>query len=160
MSDDREGLIERYAAGAEQIRAAADIVPFAEWDAEAEPGEWTARQILIHLADSEIVGAGRFRQLLAEESPALYMYQQAAWAERLGYRGNADVAEALELGAALRRNTAELLRRLVTAESWARAGQHATRGELSLERLLTLYIGHVEGHLDQLRRIAAKVGGP
>lgn len=159
MSDDRAGLIERYAAGAELIREASEIVPFAEWDSEAEPGEWTARQILIHLADSEIVGAGRFRQLLAEEQPALYMYQQAAWAERLGYRDNADVAEALELGAALRRSTADLLRRAATAESWSRTAQHATRGEMDLARLLTLYIGHVEGHVEQLRRLAAKVGG-
>ncbi len=159
MSDDREGLIERFAAGAELIRDASEIVPFAEWDTEAVPGEWTARQILIHLADSEIVGAGRFRQLLAEEQPALYMYQQAAWAERLGYRSNADVADALELGADLRRSTASLLRRVATAETWARTAQHAARGEMNLEALLRLYIGHVEGHMEQLRAVAEGVRG-
>lgn len=159
MSDERAGLIERYAAGAELIRDASEVVPFAEWDSEAIPGEWTARQILVHLADSEIVGAGRFRQLLAEDAPALYMYQQAAWAERLGYRSNADVAEALELGAALRRSTADLIRRVATEETWARTASHATRGEMDLERLLTLYVGHVEGHIEQLRALAAKLGG-
>jgi len=153
MSDSRMELIEQYAAGADQILTAARVVPEGEWDRSPGDGEWSARQVLVHLADSEIVGAGRVRQLLAEENPNLYMYQQAAWAERLGY-ATADVPATLELAAALRRHTADLLRRAVTEESWSRTAHHATRGPMTLETLLRLYIGHVEGHLEQLRALA------
>lgn len=159
MSEEREELLERYAAGVELIRESSEIVPFADWDKSPGAGEWSARQVLIHLADSEIVGAGRLRQLLAEERPTLYAYQQAAWAEQLGYAANQDVAEALELAAALRRSNVDLLRRVLTEATWARTAEHPTRGPLDLAGLLRLYISHLEGHLEQLRAIRAAVSG-
>ena len=41
----------------------------AELDYVPAPGQWSVRQILCHVADSEIVGADRFRRVMAEENP-------------------------------------------------------------------------------------------
>jgi hypothetical protein len=154
MTPEQAELLDQYAAGAERMGGALGIVPRELLTASVGPGEWTAHQVLVHLADSELVGAGRFRQLVAEERPALYMYAQEAWATRLGYHETAP-EEALALAAALRRSTAAMLR-LAAADGalWDRAASHATRGEMDLAALLRLYIGHVDGHLAQLERIA------
>lgn len=154
MTTEQTALIDQFAAGADQLRQVLGIVPADRWDVAPAPGEWTARQVLIHLADSEIVGAARFRQFLAEDDVTLLGYTQNAWAERLGY-ADAAPEEAIALAIVLRRATAALLRRAVTPESWGRVATHPTRGPMDLATLLRLYIGHVDGHIQQLEGIAA-----
>jgi hypothetical protein len=154
MTPEQQELLDRFADGADLIRNAATLIPPDQLDQAPAVGEWSGRQVLVHLLDSELVGAGRFRQLLAEDHPDLYMYDQAGWAEHLGYAA-VDPAQALELAATIRSDTAALLRRVVTAESWLRTAIHARRGPMDLVALLQLYIGHVEGHLEQLRSIVA-----
>lgn len=158
MTPEQQELLDRFADGAELIRSAAALAPLEQLDRVSAPGEWSARQVLVHLLDSEIVAAGRFRQLLAEDNPTLYMYQQAGWAEHLAYDA-VDPQPALELAALLRADTAALLRRVISEASWLRTAQHPVRGPMDLAALLTLYIGHVEGHLAQLRAINQALRG-
>ena len=49
-----------------------------------EPGKWTARHILAHLADMEIVFGYRFRQTLVEQPHVLQGVEQDLWASRYG----------------------------------------------------------------------------
>jgi hypothetical protein len=49
------------------------------------PGRWSAREIVHHLADSEMTAAIRLRRLLAEERPAIQGYDQEEFARRLHY---------------------------------------------------------------------------
>src|SRR4029453_3276088 len=49
------------------------------------PGKWGIRDVLQHLADSELVWAYRVRVVLAQERPPLSGYDQDLWSERLGY---------------------------------------------------------------------------
>ena len=44
------------------------------------PGKWSARKILSHLADCEIVFAFRFRQALAEDHHMIQTFEQDDWA--------------------------------------------------------------------------------
>jgi uncharacterized damage-inducible protein DinB len=159
MTPEQTELLDQYADGAERMAEALRIVPRELLTASLGEGEWTAHQVIVHLADSELVGAGRFRQLVAEEAPALYMYAQEAWATRLGYHATSP-EEAVALAAAVRRATATMLRTVAAADPgiWERKATHATRGEMDLERMLRLYIGHVDGHLEQLGRIAQQLG--
>lgn len=153
MSIDTADLIARYEAGLNQMRGMLAIVPHDQWDMPPAPGEWTARQVIIHVADSEIVGAARFRQVLAEAEPQLLMYDQAGWATRLGY-AEASAEEAAALAIVLRRSTLNLLKR-AAPEDWQRAGQHAVRGRMTLADLVQLYANHVDAHIAQLEQIAA-----
>jgi hypothetical protein len=49
------------------------------------PGKWTARQILAHLTDTEIVHQFRVRMILSEPGCALPGFDQDKWAKTLAY---------------------------------------------------------------------------
>src|SRR4029079_17516947 len=91
------------------------------------PGKWSVRQVVQHLADSELVGGFRFRMVLAHESPELPGYDQDLWAQRLRYQEN-DIADALQDFAYLRRMNLRLLRR-ATPDDLKRVMRHSERGE-------------------------------
>jgi DinB superfamily len=120
------------------------------------PGKWSARQMLAHLADSELVGAFRFRMILAHDRPGIPAYDQDAWAGRLHYE-QADVTTVLDTFTALRRANTWLLER-ATPEERQRVGLHTERGAESLDFLMHIYAGHDLRHLRQLARIRAGVG--
>ncbi len=120
------------------------------------PGKWSVRQIVQHLADSELVGGFRFRMVLAHDRPAVPAYDQDAWAERLRY-ADSDVATALADFTTLRRANLRLFERATDAER-ARVGIHSERGEESLDRMMQLYAGHDLVHLRQIARVRAAVG--
>src|SRR5438105_67988 len=67
------------------------------------PGKWSMRQVIRHLADSDVVWGWRLRLVLAQDRPAITGYDQDLWADRLGY-ATANVEHALEEFAVLRRS--------------------------------------------------------
>jgi hypothetical protein len=119
------------------------------------PGKWSIRDVVQHLADSELVGGFRLRMVLAHDRPRLTGYDQDLWADRLEY-GSVDIGEALEQFTVLRRANARLWARL-TPVDLKRIGIHGERGEESLDRMRRLYAGHDILHLRQLERIHAAV---
>lgn len=155
MSANPEELLRRYEAGIAQMREMPTIVPPEYATVKPAPREWSAHQVLVHMADSEIVGAGRIRQTLAEAEPDLYFYDQDAWADNLDYHGSA-AEEAIALAIVVRRATLNLLKRM-PPEAWQRRGRHPRRGLMTIADLVTLYSDHVEIHVRQLEDIRAAV---
>lgn len=119
------------------------------------PGKWSIREVVAHLADSDLVGGFRLRMVLAHDRPPLAGYDQDLWANRLAYT-DVDVRDALEQFTALRRANMRLWERL-TEEDLARVGLHAERGEESLEHIRRRYAAHDLLHLEQLERIRASL---
>ncbi|MBI4261209.1 MAG: DinB family protein [Actinobacteria bacterium] len=119
------------------------------------PGEWSAVEVLGHIADAELVGAARYRWILAHDRPALAPYEQDDWVERLDHR-SAPPDELLDLFEALRRANLALWRRTPEADR-ARLGIHAERGPESYETTFRMIAGHDRVHLDQLRRTVEAV---
>ncbi len=115
------------------------------------PGKWSARQVIQHLADSELVGGFRFRMVLAHDRPTMPGYDQDRWAERLHY-AESDIESALADFAALRRSNLRLLDRAIPAD-WSRVMLHAERGEESLAHMTRMYAGHDLVHRQQLARV-------
>jgi uncharacterized damage-inducible protein DinB len=138
------------------LRAAVDGVPAARLARPEREGKWSIRQVLRHLADSEIVWAYRLRVVLAEDRPGLPGYDQDAWAERLAY-ADSDPDESLNEFALLRRSNLKLLARASTADL-QRVGLHSERGQESVEHMMRLYAGHDLLHLRQIERIRAATG--
>jgi hypothetical protein len=138
------------------LRAAvAGLTPEQEATPE-RPGKWSVRQVVQHLADSDLVGAFRFRMVLAHDSPELPGYDQDLWAERLGYR-DVPVAAALEQFDFLRQLNLRILRR-AAPEDMTRVMRHAERGDEPLAHMIKLYAGHDLVHLQQIARIRQAIG--
>lgn len=135
--------------------AAAGLTPKQEATPE-RPGKWSVRQVVQHLADSELVGAFRFRMVLAHDAPELPGYDQDLWAERLGYQ-DVDVATALEQFSFLRRLNLRLLQR-ATPDDMQRVMRHAERGDEPLGQMIKLYAAHDLVHLRQIARIRQAIG--
>lgn len=136
--------------------ATAGLTPEQEATPE-RPRKWSIRHVAQHLADSELVGAFRFRMVLAHDAPELPGYDQDLWADRLGYQ-DVDVATALEQFSYLRRLNLQLLRR-AAPEDMKRVMRHAERGDEPLSQMIKLYAGHDLVHLRQIARIRQAIGG-
>jgi hypothetical protein len=125
------------------------------------PGKWSIAQLVQHLDHSEIVGAFRFRMVLAHDRPVIPGYDQELWADRIPPASDDPsdaVADALDRIALLRAANLRMLERL-SPEQLARVGLHAERGEESLAHMVRMYAGHDLVHQRQLLRIRAAVTG-
>src|SRR5215204_5544916 len=49
------------------------------------PGKWSVRQVIAHLADSELIVGWRVRMILATDAPDIIGVDQEIWADRLRY---------------------------------------------------------------------------
>lgn len=142
-------LLERFRRGAELVAVVSTGSAGAEWDFVPAPGKWTLRQIICHLADSEMIGRYRLASVIAEDNPTLMWYDQDAWAANLDY-STRKFSQALETFRRVRGENYELLKAL-PEETFARTGTHSKNGVISLKDLLLMYAEHAEGHARQIR---------
>jgi len=153
-TDTRKKLIEQYKDGyrvvAESLVGAGDR----ELDARPAPGKWTAREIVHHLADSEMTAAVRARLLVAVDRPQIVGFDQEEFARRLHY--DRPIEASLDAFKAARRVTAELLETLSETD-WTREGTHSELGPYTLERWLEIYAAHAHKHAEQI--LVARAAG-
>ena len=126
---EREKLIAQYRDGYRAVAEALLRITPEELDARPGEGRWTAREVVHHLADSEMAAAVRIRMILAEDRPAFSRSDQDEYARRLHY--DRPHESSLELFRYTRDATAELLERMTPAD-WLREGVHATSGSFGL----------------------------
>lgn len=150
-------FIELYAAGSQKLPEAIHGLSVQDMQrvppAEAAPqiGQWSIHQIIIHLADSELVYAERMRRVVAEKEPPLVAFDQDRWAEALAYLDQ-PVEGAVTMVEMIRRQTAAMLRALPD-EAFSRRGIHNQAGPLMLRDLVIDATEHMDHHL---KFIAAK----
>ena len=114
------------------------------------PGKWSAREIVAHLADCELVFSFRLRQTLAEDHPIQQPFDQERWAARYG---NHDFDAALRMFDAARNWNLLLLYDVTPAER-QRPTTHPERGTMTLWTIVQTMGGHDNNHLQQLERLA------
>ena len=153
---ERDALVARYEEGYAAVTAALAGITAAEWEAREGPGEWSPREIVHHLADSEMTSAIRLRRLIVEDRPVIVGYDQDAFAQRLFY--DRPIEASLAAFKAARDTTAQILHRL-GPEDWLREGTHSEVGRYSVEDWLRTYAVHAHDHADQIRRARATVTG-
>lgn len=150
--DERKELIAQYQAGYAEVVKALEGATDAELDARPAPGKWSSREIVHHLADSEMTSAIRLRRLIAEDGPVIQGYDEAEYARRLHY--DRPIETSLAAFGAARACTVPFLERLTPAE-WDRAGTHSESGAYSVDKWLQIYAVHAHNHADQIRRARA-----
>lgn len=137
------------------LRAAVAAVDPSRLAAPEAPGKWSVREVLAHLADSELVYGWRLRMIIAHDRPAITGYDQDLWAERLHY-SDVDPEVALATFETLRPGNLRLIDNASDAVL-ARVGVHSERGEESVAHLIRMYAGHDVLHLRQIDRILKTV---
>lgn len=151
-SQEREALIERYAAGVGLIREALATVPPEAMRWRPAPGKWSVHEVIVHCADSETNSAMRIRYLVGEDRPAIQGYDQDRWALTFDYQNqSADLA--LAQLAAVRAWTAAFLRTLPES-AWSRSGTHTEMPgkPYTAAGWLGIYAEHLAIHARQIRR--------
>lgn len=144
-----------YESATSEVLRAFDEVNFERLDRHGE-GDWSARQVIHHLADSETQSYLRLRRLLAEAPGSLIQgYHEEAWATcpALGYE-QLPVEHAMEIFRAVRRGSLDVLRRL-SDRDLARYGEHSESGHYSLDIWLHIYTRHPRDHAEQMRAAIA-----
>ena len=144
----RQKLIAQYKDGYRAVAEALAGATDEELDARPAPGKWTAREIVHHLADSEMTSAIRLRLLLAQDRPEIHGYDQEEFARRLYYDRPTEAS--IDAFKSARRTTAEILDRM-TDEEWKREGTHSEHGRYTVERWLEIYAVHGHNHATQIR---------
>lgn len=138
--------MERYRASFQAVSEALDRVGPQRID-HAPAGAWSPRQIVHHLADTELFRGARLRVLLSEDEPRIPALDERRFASSLHY--DRDVASSLTLLAAVMDTNLELLDCL-DEEEWRRAGVHEEFGEFSVEAWLERAAGHAHDHANQI----------
>ena len=149
-------LIDRYAADAPKLRQSIAGLSPAQLRAFPVPGTWSIQQIVLHLMDSDLIGADRMKRVAVEKRPPTIIgYDETAFAEGLSYQ-ELDPHTACDVFEKNRQLTAEMLRRLPPS-AFQRTGHHNEHGEMTLAELLQNYIEHFEHHLKFIDKKRAMV---
>jgi uncharacterized damage-inducible protein DinB len=146
-----EKLLEEYRDGYQLLKKAIEGLSEEELRFKPEANKWSIHQILIHVADSELVSTQRMKKVLSEEAPLLMSFNQDAWADSLEYE-KLDREHHLHLFKLLRSSMLPILSQL-PSHKWERLGIHAVAGPFTLKQLLEYRVDHVRGHLDQIVRV-------
>src|SRR5262245_16802737 len=138
-----------------QLRVARTIVDGAApaaLSAQPQPGRWSARQHLAHLARMHEVYLARIGRILAEDQPPLPAYRAEQDEEWPNWEGRPieEVSASLQKG---RRELLGLLRTL-SDEQWHRVGLHANLGALTLAEWMQFFLVHEGHHLYTALRLA------
>ena len=144
----RRQLIDQYKNGYRVVAEALAGATDEELDRHPAPEKWSAREIVHHLADSEMTSAVSLRKLLAEDNPSIAGYDQDVLARRLHY--DRPIEPSLEALKAARETTAAILDRM-SEEEWSREGTHTEVGRYTVDTWLGIYAVHAHDHARQIR---------
>jgi hypothetical protein len=115
------------------------------------PGKWSARQVLIHLAQTELALGSRARMAVSTPAYVAQPFDQDVW---LGLDGRLSSREAVDVFLAAGRMNLAFFEGLSAAQR-ATPLSHPEYGELTVDWIIHQMAGHHINHLLQLERIAA-----
>ncbi len=139
------------ASTAKKIEKLIKGVPAAKLRKRPEPDKWSVAEIVVHLADTEIVGGYRIRTILGAPGTPIAAFNQDAWVTA-GHYGKRDVHKSLEHFRTIREANLALLKTL-TPEQWKHHGIHSERGEETVEHIVRMFGGHDINHMKQIEAI-------
>ena len=115
------------------------------------PGKWTARQLLVHLAQTELAFGVRVRMALTSDDYVVQPFDQDRW---MASEPATEPAAALAAYEGMRSLNLTLFRSLSSADL-GRVFRHPERGQLEVRDVVNMLAGHELHHLGHLETIAA-----
>lgn len=113
------------------------------------PGKWTAREVIVHLAQTELALGVRARMALSTTGYAAQKFDQDAWVAREARVGGADAAAAF---AAISRLNVLFFEGLSDAERQT-SMSHPEYGSITIDWIIHTLAGHQLHHLAQLEAL-------
>jgi hypothetical protein len=155
--DQRAALIASIRALPDQLAETVATWSDEQLDYRPAPGEWCARQVVHHVADSHMNAYIRTKLALSEDTPTVKPYDQEAWAEMIDTTV-VPIEESLMLIEALHARWAALWEGMSEAQ-YGRAYYHPGSGKtIALDDQLAEYSQHGLDHIEQIARIAREQG--
>lgn len=154
---ERKTMIDKIRNLPAQLEAAVRGLNEADLTTPYLDGEWAVAQIVHHVADSHMNAYIRHKLIVYEDRPALKPYNQEDWAKSPD-ANNSSIQDSLTILKGLHARWVTLLDSLKD-EDWKRTGIHPEYGETSLDDQLTIYSGHGQNHIDQIKKVLAAKGG-
>ena len=146
MLDSYRELLDIVVQGPTQLKAAAATA------GEPPEGEWSAAQVLAHMAATEHLWLERLNQLLREKEPRIRPGGSGKAAEVQERLMGGSVADNLDAFNTTRGEIVSLLMGL-SLRDWERAGTHDTRGEITIADVAESIIDHDAEHIAQLQAL-------
>jgi len=150
--EDREPIAAMRASADRYRQIAAGWTP-AQFERTYAPGKWTARQILIHLAQSELALGTRARMALTTPNYAAQPFNQDDWMAKEQKLAGKDALEAFLALVTMNRAFFDGL----SAAERATALSHPEYGALTVDWIFHQLAGHQIHHLAQIEQIAGQV---
>ena len=138
-------LVDRYATGAQRVRAAVAGMTPEQVALRPIPGKWSTLEVVAHLADTEIYFTDRMLRTIAIDHPLHIGVDERDYTARLYYQ-ELVFQEQLEVFVALRRRTARILQ-LQPDDVWQRTAVHSETGLVTLRQLVQQATRHANHHL-------------
>jgi len=145
-----EEQMARMERTAGDLAAAVKGVPDAMLSKRPDEKNWSAKEIVCHLRDTEEAFMARFQSIMVMDEPRFVAVEPDRVAIDRQYQRN-DAPEALSTFKQRRAETLAFLRGL-KPEQWERGGIHPVRGRMTVTDFVGLMAWHDDNHLDQLKR--------
>jgi catechol 2,3-dioxygenase-like lactoylglutathione lyase family enzyme len=147
-----EETLALYEQGPDRLERALEGLSGADLDCSEAASEWTIRQIVHHLTDSEATVLDRTKMGLAEPGRTYHpnSYLQDLWAERLDYAGR-DIAPAVALFRAIRGHMSQLMRHL--PDAWERSTRNPDGHEMTAGTMIAMLMSHAYEHIETIHEI-------
>ncbi|MCL6516277.1 DinB family protein [Alicyclobacillus sp.] len=150
-------VLRRYEQGPVALAKAVEGLGDEALDWRPRPGKWSIRQIVVHLADTEMVYTHRMRRAVAEPGSLLTVFDQDRWVDHL-FASKVPVRDAIAVISAIRAFHIHTLRRLSPA-ALTQTGTHETDGPVTAAELCQKVTDHLYHHLAQIEERRAALHG-
>ena len=145
----RIGLQRKILEGSEHAR---DMSP-ARARKRPSADKWSIAEIVVHLADTEVVFGYLIRRIVGEPGTRIDGFDQDAWLAALHY-DERDIRKSFAEYHAFREANVALLKSL-TPEQWKICGMHKERGPETIETVVKTFAEHDLNHFQQIEQILA-----
>ncbi len=144
-----------YAAGPDALDAALTGLSNDDLDWKPSPNEWSIREIVHHIVDSDATALFRVKMALAEPGRVMLgnPYNPDTWAASLDYAGR-DIAPGLALLRATRAHVLQLLDHL--PDAMQRTVQNPQGDSTSVEVFLSMLASHLMIHIEQIKAVCRR----
>ncbi len=139
----------------DDLRALLQTVSDAKANTRPAPGEWSIKEVVGHLCDSERVFAYRAMRIARNDTTPLPGFQQDDYVRATDFNGRS-LPDLLDEFTSQRRANVQCFQPLSEAETIRRG--RASNAGVSVRALLYIMAGHVMHHVESLKT-AYRVGG-